>query len=499
MPIVDGVLKVEIEASQKQRLIISEWMDENSEYDEIGFGGARGGGKTWVQALTAILETMKYPNIRSLLIRKGMSDVIDNYYDQVMKIAASLEISDLVQWRPQDNCFLMRHNGSRIQCGYLSGPQDVNRWQGIEFARMHIEEATQLDSNALVALIGSNRPNNDSCKAKRLFSMNPGGPGHQFIKDRFVNAKKRESNTLWVPCLVTDSPQVLYQAPHYVRDVLSKLPPFLRRQWLSGDWDALSGQFWTFTDTTIAYVPVPAWANWYAGVDYGRSRPFAVIYCAVWNEMVRPAGSDRYLTIPRIHVAHEVMERNLDCSQQADAVREAEKRWGLEDKRVLYYRDPNTKTESPSTGMGKTISQMWGDCGFFTTDAKTNARVPGWELVKRLIREQRITISPECPQLLAEMVAHQYAGSPGPPTSDDIQQGTMVMDDASDALRYCVVSVARLNLPSEAGSPFDPVTEWLKCSTSTLVQPVGPLGVIIDPSKIGTTQPSAIAAEPCAA
>lgn len=253
--------------------------------------------------------------------------------------------------------------------------------------------------------------------------------------------------------------------------MLSGLPPFLRAQWLKGDWDAMSGQFWSFRDDTVCDVEIPPHAKWFAGVDYGTTRPFAVLYVAHWTEYVQIIGSSRYAPVTRAHVCHELYEKGLDCAQQAQCVKNAEQMWGLDDERVIYYRDPSTKTESPSTGMGKTIAQMWGDCGFFTYDAHTNARIPGWSLMKQLIREHRLTISPSCRNLLEEMQAHQYAGSPGPPISDDLQQGNSVKDDAADALRYVMVSIARMQAPLPQGTVWD--REVPTCpSTSTLVTPV---------------------------
>ena len=51
----------------------------------IGYGGARGGGKSWSIRFKAKLLGLVYPGIRMLLIRQTYQEVIKNHLDALKK------------------------------------------------------------------------------------------------------------------------------------------------------------------------------------------------------------------------------------------------------------------------------------------------------------------------------------------------------------------------------------------------------------------------------
>jgi hypothetical protein len=88
--------------------------------------------------------------------------------------------------------------------------------------------------------------------------------------------------------------------------------------------------------------------------------------------------------------------------------------------------------------------------------AVSNARVPGWALIKKYLRLGYMTFSPTgCQPLLSEMSKHVYCGSPGPPISEDLKEGPSIMDDATDALRYCIISMAGVKPPDQPLSYYE--------------------------------------------
>ena len=61
------------EPSPKQSLFLSD------EHRYIGYGGARGGGKSWSIRLKACLLALHYPGIRSCIVRRSFPELEENH------------------------------------------------------------------------------------------------------------------------------------------------------------------------------------------------------------------------------------------------------------------------------------------------------------------------------------------------------------------------------------------------------------------------------------
>ena len=65
--------------SEKQRL----FMLDTHKY--IGYGGARGGGKSWAVRNKAVLLCYKYPGIKVLIVRKTYPELWDNHIEPLTR------------------------------------------------------------------------------------------------------------------------------------------------------------------------------------------------------------------------------------------------------------------------------------------------------------------------------------------------------------------------------------------------------------------------------
>ena len=59
--------------SEKQRL----FMADRHKY--VGYGGARGGGKSWAVRIKAVLLCLRYPGIKVMRIRKTYRELRENH------------------------------------------------------------------------------------------------------------------------------------------------------------------------------------------------------------------------------------------------------------------------------------------------------------------------------------------------------------------------------------------------------------------------------------
>ena len=266
----------------------------------VGFGGARGGGKSWAVRAKAKLLALRYPGIKILIVRRSYPELLSNH---ILLLRA--ELLGVVSYSDRDK--LMRFpNGSVIQFKYCARDADLDRLQGTEFDVIFLDEATQLSEFQMKSITACLRGANSFPK-RVYYTCNPGGQGHAYIKriflDRRYEAGENPADYTFIRSLVTDNRALMEAQPDYVRQ-LEALPDKLRRAWLEGDWDVYEGQFFEelrvtpdplkcaaagispegaaaqgrWTHVLPARPPAPGW-KLYRSFDWGYSRPYS---CGWW-------------------------------------------------------------------------------------------------------------------------------------------------------------------------------------------------------------------------
>jgi phage terminase large subunit len=247
---------------------------------ELLFGGARGGGKTeagivWVSK-PAIHRIS--PRFRGLVLRENAVDLSD-WCDRAVELLGSTG-AKLVGSPKQ----IVWPHGAKLLCGHLKDMRSIRKWLGREFQRILIEEMTQIEAESLYEqLLGSCRSTIKEIEARLLGTTNPGGPGHAWVKRRFVDHPegtpfrvKNEQGImsgwrLFIKSLIEDNPTLMLGDPDYLR-YLRSLPPDLRAQWLDGSWDLVEGQYYPeFSRARHACRPFEIPPHWrrYRALDWG--------------------------------------------------------------------------------------------------------------------------------------------------------------------------------------------------------------------------------------
>ena len=268
----------------------------------VGFGGARGGGKSWAVRTKAKLLALRYPGIKLLIVRRTYPELINNHINILRA-----ELAGIAVYNDRDKVIRFG-NGSTINFMYCAKDADLDRLQGVEYDVIFFDEATQLSEWQMKTLAACLRGVNKFPK-RIYYTCNPGGQGHSYIKRIFIDRKyeagEDPADYSFVQSLVTDNIVLMQTQPDYIKQ-LEALPEKLRKAWLEGDWDIFEGQFfedfrvspdlmkcheagveieyakqqglWTHVIPTPKDGPPAGWTI-YRSFDWGYSKPFS---CAWW-------------------------------------------------------------------------------------------------------------------------------------------------------------------------------------------------------------------------
>lgn len=144
------------------------FLESDSKY--TCFGGARGGGKTWVARSKAKEGVLKYPGIKILFVRREYNDLNDSIINPIL---SSLP-PEIYSYNKTEHILTLQ-NGSTIKFGNMPGYGEAvgGKYQGQEYDWLFIEEATQFLESEFRGLAATVRGVNKI--PKRIYmTCNPG-------------------------------------------------------------------------------------------------------------------------------------------------------------------------------------------------------------------------------------------------------------------------------------------------------------------------------------
>ncbi len=228
------------EPSEKQKLFLRD------RHKYIGYGGARGGGKSWAVRVKAVLLCLRYPGIKVMIVRKTYPELQENHIIPLCEmLGCYLDGDEKIAEYNDGKKHISFPNGSRILFRYLENEKDAMRFQGTEVDVLFVDEATQQSESRMEKLRACVRGTNDFPK-RIYFTCNPGGEGHGWVKRLFIDRHFREGEEpeehSFIQALITDNRALMEKNPDYIKQ-LESLPPKLRDAWLYGNWEIFEGQF----------------------------------------------------------------------------------------------------------------------------------------------------------------------------------------------------------------------------------------------------------------
>ena len=252
---------------------------------EVFFGGARGGGKTdGVLGDWALHANTYGSKAIGLMVRRTRTELSETF-ERARAIYAPLGAKFTTA--PM-RCFMP--GGARLTFAYLERDADAESYQGHGYTRVYVEEAGNFPSPAPIFKLFATLRSGAGVPCRIRLTGNPGGPGHQWVKARYIDPAPMgwEVHTdpvtglqrVYIPSRVADNRHL---NDDYVARLKASGSPELVRAWLEGDFSVIAGAFFPEWGSQHVVAPVALPASWtrFRALDWGSARPFSVGWYAV--------------------------------------------------------------------------------------------------------------------------------------------------------------------------------------------------------------------------
>lgn len=351
--------------------------------DVLLFGGARGGGKSDYLLGDFLQDVERYnKNWQGVLFRKSykeLEEIISRSQDLYPMTGAIYRVKD-TEWKWS--------NGASLKFRHMENEKNVSDYQGHQYTWIGWDEIGNWSTSACFdALIACLRWGAADVPEKRIrCSGNPGGPGHEWVKSRFIDKnihgyeiiedKKSGLEYMFIPSRVQDNKILMERDPNYVKRLNAVGSPQLVRAWLEGDWSAVIGAYFPeFSALTHVVKPfkIPEYWTKFRAFDWGSSSPFACGWFAVSDGSIPgiPSGA---LVMYKEWYGGE-LNKGLKMLNE-DIAKGIVQRDGIDN--ISYsVADPAMFAEAGGPSMAEVFKR--NGVNFRPAD---NKRVPGWNQVR---------------------------------------------------------------------------------------------------------------------
>jgi hypothetical protein len=371
---------------------------------EVFYGGARGGGKTEASIGDWLEHSGRYgEHAIGVFFRrkfKQLEEVVARTKILFPQIGAKYN-EQKAEWTMP--------NGGRLKFRYIERDQDAQEYQGHSYSRVYIEEATNFPTPAPINLLRGTLRSAAGVPVGMRLTGNPGGPGHHWVKQRYIlpdprgwkilldtfdglEGEKLTLERVFIPSKISDNALLYKNDPFYVARLRQAGSEALIRAWLEGNWDLVDGAFFDCWDETKHVLSTPDWlpripahSLKFRAFDWGYAKPFSCGWYAVsdgtwglpvnalvkYREWYGTSGKpNEGIRMNANFVAQGIRSREVN---PVDSRLTEHMRYGVADPSI-FIRDG-----------GPSIAETMASEGVSWRRAD-NKRVPGWAEVRRRMK-----------------------------------------------------------------------------------------------------------------
>jgi len=391
------------------------------------FGGAAGPGKTKALLWECIRQANRYPGVDTLLLRRTFPELESSLLAYFRRDVPR----ELYENYSESKHIVTWHNGSTTRFGHCAHEDDVYQYQGAEYLFIGLDELTHFTLKQWQFLTSRNR-----CPVRGAFpnmagATNPGNIGHAWVKALWIDREPPagmesaeqydERDYSFIRATISDNP--VYADDLEYQRTLDCLPTHLRRAFLQGDWNVVSGQYFDVLDYSRHTarpedVPLEPWWPRWISIDWGFEHPSAVL----WH-----AAAPNGLVI----TYREFVQNHLSPRMLAAAI--AERSRGERIGSIYLSPDAFAQRSAEDT-IADQLTQGLSLEHLPHPDPADDERVGGWMLMYELLRTDKWLITRNCEELLESLpiLARDDANI------EDIQKKDG--DDVADSARYGIKS-----------------------------------------------------------
>jgi len=262
---------------------------------ETLFGGARGGGKSdGVLGEWASHADLYGENAIGLCVRRERTQLVE-----LVERSKVLYFPLGAKFNEQDKVWRFP-NGARLRFAYLESDNDAMAYQGHSYTRVYVEEMGTFPNPEPIFKLMATLGRNPAVPSRFIATANPGGPGHSWIKNRYIDPdplgmkilptlfenpftnEKIYKERIFIPSKVTDNPYT--NTAQYIGNLYLSGNAELVKAWLMGDWNVMLGAFFPEWDTrkhVIKTFQIPKQWTRFMSIDWGTATPFSIGWWAV--------------------------------------------------------------------------------------------------------------------------------------------------------------------------------------------------------------------------
>lgn len=427
---------------------------------EVFYGGARGGGKTESSIGDWIEHSSKYgEDAVGIFVRrkfKQLAEVIARTKQLFPKLGAKYN-EQKAQWTMA--------SGGRLKFVYLERDSDAEEYQGHNYTRVYVEEVTNFPSPSPINKLRATLRSGAGVPVGMRLTGNPGGPGHNWVKARYIDPCKTgykvineeceveidgeiqiaRLDRVFIPSKLGDNMLLLRNDPTYVLRLRQSGSEQLVKAWLEGNWDIVDGAFFDEFDELV-HVKPRGLINYrtpqtilFRAFDWGSAKPFSVGWYAICDGLWGGFPAGALFKYREWYGAKGVNEGlKMTAREVAEEILNIEK-----NERIRYaVADPSIFVRNG----GPSIAENMPMCRWRRAD---NKRQPGWEMLRqRLVGEDGVPMlyfSDQCEDTIRTLPVLQHD------EKDPEDLDTDSEDHAADETRYAVMS--RPWKPAPANQP----------------------------------------------
>ena len=244
---------------------------------------------------------------RGILLRKHYKQ-----FEEIIRRAKELWIPLGVDWKSSPPTFTWPRSSAQLILRHLEKDDHAEEYQGHSYTFVGADELTNWASPYAIDKMRATLRSANGVKCIFRGTGNPGGPGHSWVKGRYVDpaaplkihyceihleggviAKRQR---VYIPALLEDNKRLIEADPEYWQRVVESVAgnEALIKAWRWGLWDIVAGgafdDVWRSNIHVIPPFEIPP--SWFVNraFDWGSSKPFSVQWWAESDGTQAPNG-----------------------------------------------------------------------------------------------------------------------------------------------------------------------------------------------------------------